>query len=73
MKISSLFKPLSFLPALLLMYMIYSFSSQPGDVSSSVSFKVSEKIVDPAELGQLADQPEGRGDQPVCAKRRSYE
>lgn len=54
MKISSLFKPLSFLPALLLMYMIYSFSSQPGDVSSSVSFKVSEKIV--AGYSQVTQQ-----------------
>lgn len=45
MKISSFFKPLSFIPALLLMYMIYSFSGQTGDASSSVSYKVSEKIV----------------------------
>lgn len=45
MKISSLFKPLSFLPALALMYMIYSFSAQPADSSSSLSFKVSRTIV----------------------------
>ena len=45
MKISSFFKPLSFLPALALMYMIYSFSAQPADSSSSASFYVSRKIV----------------------------
>lgn len=39
-------KPLSFIPALLLMYMIYSFSAQPGDVSSQLSYKVSYKIVE---------------------------
>ncbi len=50
MKISSLFKPLSFLPALVLMYMIYTFSSQPGSVSSATSYKVSEKIVQGVNL-----------------------
>ena len=42
MKISTFFKPLSFIPAILIMYMIYSFSAQPGEVSSSTSYKVSE-------------------------------
>ena len=45
MKISSFIKPLSFLPALALMYMIYSFSAQPAESSSSISFAVSRKIV----------------------------
>ena len=45
MKISTFFKPLSFIPAILIMYMIYSFSAQPGEVSSSTSYKVSESIV----------------------------
>lgn len=45
MKISSLFKPLSFLPALLIMYMIYSFSAETGSASSSTSYKVSEQVV----------------------------
>ncbi|MGI6007587.1 MAG: VanZ family protein [Ruminococcus sp.] len=40
-----LLKPFSFLPALLLMYMIFSFSSQPGEVSSELSYKVSYHIV----------------------------
>lgn len=48
MKISSLFKPLSFLPALALMYMIYSFSAQPADSSSSTSYYVSTKLVQAA-------------------------
>lgn len=39
-------KPLSFIPALLLMYMIFSFSGQSGDVSSQLSFQVSRKIVE---------------------------
>ena len=41
-----LLKPLSFIPALLLMYMIFTFSSQPGDVSGQLSYKVSCKIVE---------------------------
>jgi len=45
MKISSFFKPLSFLPALALMYMIYSFSGETGDLSSQTSYKVSVGIV----------------------------
>lgn len=47
--IKTLLKPLSFLPALMLMYMIYSFSAQPGDVSSALSYKVSYKIVQTAD------------------------
>ncbi len=45
MKISTFLKPLSFLPALALMYMIYTFSAQSGDVSSMTSYRVSEKVV----------------------------
>lgn len=44
--IRTLLKPFSFVPALLLMYMIYSFSAQPGEVSSQLSYKVSYKIVE---------------------------
>lgn len=43
-----LLKPLSFLPALCLMYMIFTFSAQDGVTSSQVSYKVSYKLV---ELG----------------------
>ena len=45
----TLLKPLSFVPALILMYMIFSFSAQPGDVSSQLSYKVSVKIVETAD------------------------
>jgi len=41
----NLLKPLSFIPAILLMYMIYSFSADNGTVSSGLSYQVSEKIV----------------------------
>ncbi|MDY4834121.1 MAG: VanZ family protein [Frisingicoccus sp.] len=39
-------KPLSFLPALAVMAMIFSFSSQNGTESGSLSYRVSYKIVD---------------------------
>lgn len=42
----NLLRPFSFLPAMILMYMIYSFSAQPGEVSSELSYKVSYEIVD---------------------------
>jgi len=40
-----LLKPLSFLPALAIMYMIFTFSAQEGAVSSNLSYKVSHQIV----------------------------
>ncbi len=48
--IRTLLKPLSFLPAILLMYMIFSFSAQDGNVSSSVSYQASEAIVKTADF-----------------------
>lgn len=39
-------KPLSFLPAILIMYMIFSFSAQNGVESGNLSMKVSVKIVE---------------------------
>lgn len=47
--IRTLLKPLSFIPAILLMIMIYRFSAQPADVSSQLSYKVSYKIVEAAD------------------------
>ena len=44
--IITLLKPLSFLPALLVMYMIFSFSAQNGTESGDLSFKVSVKLVE---------------------------
>ena len=46
MKISTFFKPLSFLPALALMYMIYSFSGETGDISSMTSYRVAHAVVE---------------------------
>lgn len=53
--VRTLLKPLSFVPALLLMYMIYSFSAQPGEVSSQLSYKVSYKIVETVDQTLDAD------------------
>lgn len=39
-------KPLSFLPAVLMMYIIFSFSSQSGVDSGYLSYRVSHKIVE---------------------------
>lgn len=39
-------KPLSFLPALAMMYVIYGFSAQDGNVSGNLSYQVSYKIVE---------------------------
>lgn len=53
--IRTLLKPLSFLPAILLMYAIFTFSSQTGDVSSALSLRVSTKIVQAADYIFEAD------------------
>ena len=42
----TLLKPLSFLPAILMMYVIYSFSAQTGEVSGQLSYEISYKIVE---------------------------
>ena len=42
----ALLKPLSFLPAILMMLVIYSFSSQTGEVSGELSYKISYQIVE---------------------------
>ncbi|NCB92732.1 MAG: VanZ family protein [Clostridia bacterium] len=68
--IIALLKPLSFLPALLVMYMIFSFSSQTGADSSQLSYRVSHKLVEigaqvldrdmsPAEIDMYADRYHG--------------
>ncbi len=44
--IRNILKPLSFLPAILMMYLIFSFSAQDGVESSQLSYKVSYKIVE---------------------------
>ena len=42
----TLLKPLSFLPALLMMYIIFSFSAQSGEVSGNLSYKISYEIIE---------------------------
>lgn len=49
MRLSTFLKPFSFLPALIMMYMIYSFSAQEADVSSHISYGVSRQIVTAAD------------------------
>ena len=49
MHIRTFLKPLSFIPAIILMYMIFSFSAQTGEISSSVSYKASCVIVKTAD------------------------
>ncbi len=51
----NILKPLSFLPALAMMYIIYSFSAQTGEASGSLSYEISYKTV------QLADELLGTG------------
>ena len=41
----TLLKPLAFFPALVLIYLIFTFSSQEGNISSQISYKVSYKII----------------------------
>lgn len=45
MKISRFLKPFSFLPALILMYMIYSFSAQDAQTSTEASLSVSRLVI----------------------------
>lgn len=47
--IRQILKPFSFIPALIIMYFIFSFSGQSGDVSGGLSFQVSHKIVTVAD------------------------
>ena len=49
-----LLKPLSFLPALLMMYLIFNFSAQSGDVSGQLSGSVTTELVE--LCGDLLDR-----------------
>lgn len=42
----TLLKPLSFLPAIVMMCVIYAFSAQTGEVSGNLSYKISYQIVE---------------------------
>ena len=54
MRITAFLKPLSFLPAIALMYMIYSFSGEDAETSSGLSYKLSRKIVQ--TVNRISDQ-----------------
>ena len=41
----TILKPLSFVPALIMMYIIFSFSAQDGDMSGQLSYQASVKII----------------------------
>ena len=40
-----LLKPLAFAPAVIMIYIIFNFSHQPGEISAGLSLKISHKIV----------------------------
>lgn len=44
--IINILRPFSFLPAILIMYAIFTLSGQPGDASAALSYRVSYKIVE---------------------------
>lgn len=46
-------KPLSFIPAIVMMYLIFSFSGQNGTSSAALSYKVTEVIVE--AVNEVAD------------------
>ena len=49
LRLRTFLKPLSFIPALLIMYAIFSFSAQEAEVSSSLSYKASYMIIEAAD------------------------
>lgn len=68
--ITFVLKPLSFLPALAIMYMIYSFSGQTGEESGNLSYEISVKIV---EIGnQVLDKGLQDWEIPEVAARIEY-
>ncbi len=68
--ITFVLKPLSFLPALAMMYMIYSFSGQTGEESGNLSYEVSVKLV---EIGnQVLDKGLQDWEIPEVAARIEY-
>ena len=54
-------RPLSFVPALIIMYFIYSFSAQDGTASSQLSSSISHKlihVIDRVLDFELTEKPE---------------
>ena len=58
MRLRTFLKPFSFLPALVMMYLIYSFSAQEGSDSAALSYKVSYYVVKAADEVLDADLQE---------------
>lgn len=44
--IKILLKPFSFLPAIFMLYVIFQFSAQPGDVSGNLSYRMTHKLLE---------------------------
>lgn len=44
--IKPILKPLSFLPALFMLYIIFQFSAQPGEVSGNLSWQITHKFLE---------------------------
>jgi len=44
--IKPILKPFSFLPAIFMLYVIFQFSAQPGDVSGNLSWRATHKILE---------------------------
>ena len=66
-------KPFSFLPALTIMYLIFSFSSQTGEVSGDLSYRVSYKVVEVAEMvDQVVDLGIEPGNTDYYAEKIDY-
>lgn len=45
-----LLKPLAFLPAMIMIWVIFNFSQQPGEVSAGLSLKISQEIVESTDV-----------------------
>ena len=55
-------KPLSFLPAIFMMYIIFGFSSEQGVDSAALSYKISHKLVEAVDTIGEFDWPHERID-----------
>ena len=63
----ALLKPFSFVPAILMMFLIYSFSAQSGEVSGDLSYKISYTIVE--TKNEVLNEGKGYDDKAgLCSK-----
>lgn len=63
-------RPLSFLPALCMMYLIFTFSSQTGNESSALSLKVTKTVV--TIVDKVMDEDWTEAEQEVKVKEYHY-